>query len=188
MVIFIIRHCDKPRDKKNPCCSHIGYKRAEYWREYFRDYKNMTTYTAGFSTTPNQCLKGFSYLSDKHCQHSQRMLLTSHIIGKPIQYQYCIGDEKRLVNDIMKKKEENSLIVWQHEGIPKILNYLNISNTIDSSLYNQVIKINDNKLLSNAGKEDNWINICAFFGIISLFGFFCLRKVFCSKRQDYIRI
>jgi hypothetical protein len=119
------------------------------------------------------------------------MLLTSHIIGKPIQYNYCIGDEKRLVNDIMKKPNENSLIVWQHEGIPKILDYLHFPNKIDPSLYNQVIKINENKLLSmktNIGRENDWIPYYTFFGIITLFGLFCLRKCLFSKRQEYITI
>ena len=101
----------------------------------------MTTYTAGFNSEP--CLKDFHYSSNKHCQHSQRMLITSDIIGKPIQYQYCIGDEKRLIKDVMKQ-DVDSLIVWQHDGILKILKHLNIHSDVDTSLYNQVIIFNTN--------------------------------------------
>ena len=192
MVILIIRHCDKPYDKNNPCCSEEGYKRAEMWKNYFKNYTNLITYTAGFRTNPSQCLKNFSYYSNKHCQHSQRMLLTSYIIGKPILYNYCIGDEKRLVNDVIKRKDADSLIVWQHEGIPKILDYMNIPNyrKIDTSLYDQVIIINNNKLLSmnrQTDDENDWISMA--FVMITLFGLglFCVTRLF-SKRREYVSI
>jgi hypothetical protein len=195
MVILIIRHCDKPHDKHNPCCSDIGYKRAKYRKDYFKDI-NFTIYTAGFRTEPNQCLKDFSYMSNKYCQHSQRMLLTANIIGKPIKYQYCIGDEKKLVHDVMKQKE-NSLIIWQHKGIYTILDYLNISNhhIIDTSLYGQVIMINtDTQLMSSSliemssysSNNNIWIYICIFFTFVFGIGF-CIKNL-CLKINRYIPI
>jgi hypothetical protein len=161
MVILIIRHCDKPTDDNNPCCSKKGYERAEYWKRYFQHYNNLTTYTAGFRTRPDQCLKDFPFNSNHKCQHSQRMLLTSYIIGKPIRSGYCVGDEKKLVRDL--NKDENSLIVWEHDGISKILRLLNVKYPykIDSSRYDQVITINYDKLLSTnfRRQHDNNNNI-----------------------------
>ena len=36
--IWIIRHCDKPNDHNNPCCSDVGYERSIGWANYFKDY------------------------------------------------------------------------------------------------------------------------------------------------------
>ena len=142
-TIYIIRHCDKPKNDNNPCCSKKGYNRSHKWKDYFKSY-NITIYTTGFSTNQNHCIQSLPFFPNYKCQHSQRMLLTSYIIGKSlhnIHYNYCVGNEKQMIQDVMEYEKNDVLIVWQHEHIRNILDYLQIdhSNNINIGEYNQVI-------------------------------------------------
>jgi hypothetical protein len=183
--VYIIRHCEKP--KKGPCCSDKGYRRAEEWKEYFKNY-NLTIYTAGFSTKASKCVSYLHYLPDKDCQHSQRMFLTAHIIGKDTRSNYCIGDEKELVKDVLKEPND-VLIVWQHNGIAKIMNYLKIPpHHINTKDYNNIIVGNFYEIQSHPYNYNGLLIVLGVFIVITITHFIhnCIKRF--HRRRNYISI
>lgn len=103
--IWIIRHCDKGRDK-TPCCSDVGYTRAQLWGDYFirkitsTPSSNITIISSGYSpissvsdkrecpmAKPKWAETEWTETKSDHtqnCQASQRMYLTAKIIGEKL--------------------------------------------------------------------------------------------------------
>ncbi len=111
--VWIIRHCDKPIDTKNPCCSDSGYKRSLGWANYFQQhieytYPPINIITSNYNSK-NKCIKHVLH-ERTNCQKSQRMFLTTHYLSSqlsnlkyeisPINIDYCIGDNGKVFDHI----------------------------------------------------------------------------------------
>lgn len=156
--IWFLRHCDKPNNNNNPCCTNIGYKRAIAWGNYLKTKikkkSQIKFYASGFSQN-KICINHKKYRSNKKCQKSQRMLLTSNFIhvnftndddyavNNFININYCIGDEKYLLNDIIQSENQYNdiIVVWEHVGIINMLNQLGVKITPWSDKYGDVYNI-----------------------------------------------
>jgi hypothetical protein len=140
--IWLLRHCDKPSNNESPCCSSIGYQRAENWFFYLTKYLNKNNKIAIYSSNYNEkklCLKNNNYIPDYNCQKSQRMFLTAYYIHnkltsnnfqikKNINLHYCIGNKIDLINNIIVNEDiDDAIIVWEHKEIIEIIRYFNIN-------------------------------------------------------------
>jgi len=144
--IWLLRHCDKPVNNDSPCCSPIGYVRADNWYYYFDRYLDKNDNIVIYSSNYNEkkiCIPFLNsqYTPNINCQKSQRMFLTAYYIlnqltnnkyhvKNNINLDYCIGYKPQLLNDIMKNKKINDVIVvWEHKEIIDIIRYFNIKLT-----------------------------------------------------------
>jgi hypothetical protein len=172
--LWIIRHCDKGNHNSDPCCNINGYERSKNWYNYFNLYikNNCYIYGANYNNDDNdKCININGYQTNKNCQKSQRMFLTSLYIFytfeniQNLNINYCIGDYKDLTKSAYKQEYDNVIIVWEHDEIIDIINYIGIDlekwpNDIDG--YNLVFMVNidSNKLYYDCYNfEDNNI-IC----------------------------
>ena len=141
--IWIIRHCDKPKQISNPCCSNIGYDRAKNWHLYFQKYFTKKNIIEIYSSNYNEkkvCLKDNNYQlnPNKSCQKSQRMFLTANYIQENLKQKYnvfkknnlnyCVGEKNKLLKNIFKNDDilTDIVLVWEHKEIVKIINEFGI--------------------------------------------------------------
>lgn len=142
--IWLLRHCDKPKDPYNPCCSHKGYERSNQWATYFNKYLNPKHYIKLYSSNFNEnkiCLAkndtNHIPIPDNQCQKSQRMFLTASSIynnlslllniSPQINSNYCIGESSMLMKSVVKNTEfTDILIIWEHHEIIDIIREFNI--------------------------------------------------------------
>jgi hypothetical protein len=150
----MIRHCDKANDE-NPCCSSLGYERANAWHIVFdtlitESLLHIYAPSADYSTL---CKPNLELMKDSSCQKSQRMGITAMLIQYNINipatmhFNYCSGDHHDLVQDINhnKKKIENALVVWQHSEMVDMVNDWGVSlsswpENLDD-IYNLIFKL-----------------------------------------------
>jgi len=127
--IWFLRHCDKPHNPVNPCCTDLGYDRANHWYRYFADRikhnQPLAIYTSGFNEK-RVCINNTRHLSTKYCQKSQRMYLTALAIQREIPQSilhssYCVGDYRRLLRDIRLSTLQNIIVVWEHNEIIQMI-------------------------------------------------------------------
>lgn len=146
--IWIIRHCDKPSNKNNPCCSEIGYKRANAWYQYFQTYlkkdDKIKIITSNYDFKKSCIPQGLPLINtatpNSQCQKSQRMWITGYYIfsnlrvnmkfqlHNQINSEYCVGQYKEMLHHIMNKDTEttDAIIVWEHNEIIDIIRHLGI--------------------------------------------------------------
>jgi len=132
--IWLIRHCDKPSDKTNPCCTNYGYDRANNWYNYFNQYIESEPYIyASNYNEKKQCTVSNYYISDSECQKSQRMFLTAQAISDSINYMkddvnidFCTGQYADLIDTTNTIKNNDIIIVWEHTEIVDMINYIGI--------------------------------------------------------------
>jgi len=141
--IWLLRHCDKPDNVRNDCCSNNGYARSNHWHLYFERYffplgqNKIKIYTSNFhSSKTNICIHNINHIDDKTCQHSQRMYLTSNYlynslnkqnITSIINFDYCVGSYVDMIHNINNiTNYTDIIIVWEHQEIVDIINYFNI--------------------------------------------------------------
>lgn len=138
--IWIIRHCDKPNNPKNPCCSDTGYDRSIGWANYFKDYlgnnnNRINIITSDFHSK-TKCVDKLNHTKN-NCQKSQRMLLTTYYLSKQlldmnykidtINLNYCVGDSGKIFHHIQTMKNTNDIIlVWEHHEIVDFIRKYNI--------------------------------------------------------------
>jgi hypothetical protein len=89
-TIYLIRHCDKVYDgdsnsDANPCCSDLGYDRANGWPYFFNRLYDADKQVYLYSTLADYhaeglCKPNLVFNLDKECQRSQRMTMTSLLI------------------------------------------------------------------------------------------------------------
>jgi len=150
--LWIIRHCDKPSNDRDPCCSDKGYERSINWVNFFNKYlqkqEYIKIYTSGFREKNNYIcdaneINSFNISSTKKCQKSQRMIITSEILYDSLKNnsydkitldnKYCIGDEKQLymqiMNDYNNNRISNSIVVWEHLSIIDLIHKFDIQIT-----------------------------------------------------------
>lgn len=160
--IWLLRHCDKPKDNQNPCCNQLGYFRANQWHTYFERYFDSKTiikiYTSGFynENKNNLCEIAINkYPENKKCKKSRRMWLTANIINNTLSKKYnlkgkinddyCSGDYKKIIKNIKenKKKYTDSIIVWQHHEIIDIIKHydIKIDKWINKNIYDILFMI-----------------------------------------------
>jgi hypothetical protein len=138
--IWLIRHCDKPADKNNSCCSDYGYKHSDNWYKYFKKYISSPPYIYGanYNNEQNQCATdydyNYNYNSKIDCQKSQRMYLTAQAINKSIRFSkddvnidYCTGQYKELAKNTRNINNNDIIVVWEHSEIVDIINYFGIN-------------------------------------------------------------
>jgi hypothetical protein len=155
--IWILRHCDKPQNNDNPCCSKNGVIRSQYWNNYFNQYLNTNSaikiYTSSFRKSCTICVPNTKYIARRYCEKSQRMLETTLYIYKSMLFnnvhintEYCVGDEKYLAQNILSNVlYTDIIIVWEHIKISKIIEYLGFNmNEWKHDIYDMVIRINKN--------------------------------------------
>jgi len=141
--IWFIRHCDKPFDYKNPCCSEYGYKRAENWDHYLTKYltreDSIKIVTSNFNTN-KVCMMDLNRNPDYYCQKSQRMYLTSHLIyenmrkitayniSSHINKNFCVGQAKKMLISIFKTEFSYSdiILVWEHKEMIDLIQSFDI--------------------------------------------------------------
>lgn len=139
--IWIIRHCDKPNNHKNPCCSDSGYERSIGWANYFKDYlgNKINIITSDFHSK-TICVDKLNHTKN-NCQKSQRMFLTTHYLSKQlldmnynietINLNYCVGDSGKIFNHIQNMKNHNRnindiILIWEHNEIINFIRKYNI--------------------------------------------------------------
>ena len=139
--IWIIRHCDKPNNPKNPCCSDIGYERSIGWANYFKHYlgNNINIITSNFHSN-TICVDNLNH-SKNNCQKSQRMTLTTYYLSKEllnlnckiqtINLNYCIGDSGKIFHHIQTMKYHNKnaidiILIWEHHEIVNFIRKYNV--------------------------------------------------------------
>jgi hypothetical protein len=147
--IWLIRHCDKPKDHNNPCCSDKGYIRANSWHYYFLPFWNSHDTVKIITSSFNEkkiCLPHVYPYSFREtgntCQKSQRMWITgyylynnlytttvSNLLSK-INSDYCIGQYKDMLHHVLErnyvKKTSDLIIVWEHNEIIDIIHHFDI--------------------------------------------------------------
>ena len=154
--IWFIRHCDKPDNNDNPCCSNLGLQRAHVWPSYFKTHlptheNAALIYTSGFSQDKQCTNNGYdNAFRKKNCPSSQRMWLTSNILYqnlqpqvKKIHHPFCVGDYKNMIKNILehgKDKKKNGkgknkllddiIVVWEHEEIVDMLRELDVKTNL----------------------------------------------------------
>lgn len=126
--IWIIRHCDKPSDPNNPCCSERGYERANAWADFFLSrVKNPVFFASNYHENKTCGIRAHHY--NRVCQKSQRMYLTAEAIqsvfpGAPIYTDFCVGEKRRLVDNIRHVNATDTVLVWEHHEIVEIVRIL----------------------------------------------------------------
>ena len=142
--IWLIRHCDKPKNPKNPCCSDLGYARASQWHSYFAKYIEPKSKIQIYASNYNenlQCMMPPSFFYDSmantHCQKSQRMFITANTLYSNLHSthdhvnlisKYCVGEKRQLIDDILRDDTiEDSIVVWEHHEIIQIIREFGIS-------------------------------------------------------------
>lgn len=139
-TVYIIRHCDDIEDD-SPCCSLVGYDRANTWNRLFDaalEDKKLTLYSPGADyDTATQCKPNIKITNQSSCQKSQRMALTAKLINYnsnsevDVKMDYCTGQYQKVVSDITDAAADvqRALIVWQHTEIVSIINAWNVPLT-----------------------------------------------------------
>jgi hypothetical protein len=179
--LYIMRHCEK--NSRSDCCSIEGMKNIKF----YDDVKINKIYTAGFSTK-EKCLDNLSYTRNKHCQHSKRMIITSHLLNEKlntsIDYSLCTGQEKLLLKKIFNETG-NILLVWNQQGIKKI--YKKLNQKLKKVEYNKIYQISTTKKINFYKKSIVKKKIFLFFVflILILLNLFVIYKVFFERRRYY---
>jgi len=138
--LWLIRHCDKPKSSKNPCCSELGYERAKNWYHYFKIHFKKSSIIKIYSSNFNEkkvCINNILYNPNAICQKSQRMFLTAYYLKETLQKFYkfqenininfCVGDKNNLLNDILKNKNvTDTILIWEHKEIINIIRFFGI--------------------------------------------------------------
>jgi hypothetical protein len=148
--IWLVRHCDKPKDTNNPCCSEMGYQRANMWYQYFQSWLNPENKIKVITSRFNKkkvCIPNIDTNiendSDNKCQKSQRMWITGFYIYRDLQIkfnlhsimntQYCIGQYKEMLKHILDKEKNkekddttDAIIVWEHNEMIDIIQHFGI--------------------------------------------------------------
>jgi hypothetical protein len=163
--IWLIRHCDKPKNPENPCCSEMGYRRANSWYQYFQLWlkpENIVKIVTSEFNKKKVCISGITTGSNSQCQKSQRMWITgfyiySHLqtnmsiqIQSIINTRYCIGQYKEMLENIMEKNADDStdaIIVWEHNEIIDIIRHfgIKIDNWKNEKIYDIVFLLDVKK-------------------------------------------
>jgi hypothetical protein len=94
--IWIIRHCDKPKNKKNPCCSSVGFQRAEQWHHYFEKYfdskSKIQIISSGYSENKNDnCILSKQNTNHPQCKKSQRMWVTANVLNQTLSKKFIVS-------------------------------------------------------------------------------------------------
>jgi hypothetical protein len=138
--LWLIRHCDKPKSSKNPCCSELGYERAKNWYHYFKIHFKKNSIIKIYSSNFNEkkvCINNILYNPNSNCQKSQRMFLTAYYLQETLQKFYkfqenininfCVGEKNKLVNSILDNyKVSDVILVWEHKEIIDIIRHFQI--------------------------------------------------------------
>ena len=161
--LWIIRHCDKPKDKRNPCCSNEGYTRSEKWADYFQKYivygTEINMLSSNYRDTRKICIADTNYTNtttNNRCQKSQRMALTTHYLTKKLLEHYTIYNKTQI------ERQNNPFCVGSSE---KIVSYVKekISSTSKNKNVNKNVNTNTQFIL--VWEHNEIIDIIRQFGI-----------------------
>ena len=181
--LWLLRHCDKPKDNKNPCCSEIGKERTKYWIHYFlkvfNKEKSIQFYTSNFRSNEESCMnEKMVYQTNDKCQKSQRMFYTTYYIQKEfiknnfnvnpqININFCIGENSNLLQTILKNADAtDSILIWEHDEIIDIIRKFNIQINKWKSKYRHLydiifmIDLKSNKLYYECFDYRNYTYYC----------------------------
>lgn len=163
--VYIIRHCDEI-DDTSPCCSLLGYERANTWNRVFDsilESSPMTIYTPGAELAGIPLCKPNIKITDfgSSCQKSQRMAITAQLIKYNLQsnvnmeMNYCSGEYQQVVTDINAAAStvDNALVVWKHTEVSNMINLWNVPLTkwpSDLDVFDVVFRLN---FTSNSDKH-----------------------------------
>lgn len=160
--IWFLRHCDKPADPHNPCCTPHGLLRTTHWASYLTPLINASTdsvslYASGFQPSSYPlCPPLLEGRGKPSCPHSQRMFVTAHHLRQelikgpsflhspPVWSQGCVGDWKHMWNHLVQSPSLASIVIWEHNEIIDILRHasgLPIGPWEDNNLYNLVFHL-----------------------------------------------
>jgi hypothetical protein len=130
--IWILRHCDKPRD--GPCCSALGYERAYAWGAYLSHRVPAAAsvlYLEAGASSPRRCGVPANHSRapvDAQCQRSERLRITSRILqdvlARPfvVHGGYCTGDARGILRRLARETAAtDAVIVWEHTEIASLL-------------------------------------------------------------------
>jgi len=156
--IWFLRHCDKPHNKDNPCCSKKGYQRANNWHLYFQTWIPQTSriaiYTSSFHEK-KMCIQNTNSINtNKQCQKSQRMWITAQTIYnnlhiyfpfyKTIHSNFCIGEYKKVLQHIKKDALSftDAIVIWEHTEIIEMIRALGIETKhVHNNIYHLVFLV-----------------------------------------------
>jgi hypothetical protein len=104
--IWFIRHCNKPKNNQNPCCSTDGYNYAQQLHTFFEDAIDPLSSTlliipSGFKKKVNCVENANEYnnhtiktKADHRCQRSQRMYITGTLLYENMVSKYTFLEEE----------------------------------------------------------------------------------------------
>jgi len=137
----MLRHCDKPIDPRDSCCSDVGHQREQRWSTFLHRYLDkgsiIKLYASNFHSIQT-CGYHIDYTlmtttPKKHCQKSQRMYSSAYCIKKNLEslkYEVisyidtnnCIGQETDVLHSITNSTQvTDAILIWQHDEILDII-------------------------------------------------------------------
>ena len=129
--VWFVRHCDKPPQDSNPCCSAKGIRRMTQWgqfmKAYLSDNATVQILTAADSTT--EVCSVDRAPRNPVCQLSARFHESSRYIQNALQIpthleeRLCIGQSELLAHRINATRDQYSdtIVVWEHRDMARVL-------------------------------------------------------------------
>ena len=147
--LWMLRHCDKPIDDADSCCSDVGHQREQKWSIFLHRYLDqedsfIEMYASNFRTIQT-CNYNINYelmtsTPRKHCQRAQRMYSSAYYIKenleslnysiiKNIDTNNCIGEESAVIHSITNSTHTitDAILIWQHDEIMEIIRSFGIT-------------------------------------------------------------
>lgn len=143
----MLRHCDKPIDDADSCCSDVGHQREQKWSMFLHKYLDqddsvIEMYASNFRRIQT-CNYNINYelmssVPRKNCQRAQRMYSSAYYIKenleslnyniiKNIDTNNCIGEESAVVQSITNSTQiTDAILIWQHDEIIEIIRSFDI--------------------------------------------------------------
>ena len=171
--LWMIRHCDKPINDADSCCSDFGHQREQKWSIFLHKYLDQENsviemYASNFRTIQT-CNYNINYefmtsTPRKNCQRAQRMYSSAYYIKenleslnytivKNINTNNCIGEESDVVHSINNSTQiTDAILIWQHDEILQIIRSFGINandfSKSDKYIYDVafMLDISSNKL------------------------------------------
>ena len=142
--IWILRHCDKPENPKNPCCSEYGKIRFQSWNQYFMrqnipQENSIQIIGSNYDDSKSKCVVSNQQKTNEKCNYSQRMVESSLYLQESMMMYFpnvgldtttfCSTQTTKLALSIYQNHTKNHhvILVWSHTEIIDLLRTMGIS-------------------------------------------------------------
>lgn len=119
-TVYIVRHCDKPDDDNDPCCSQKGCQRSAALVPFFN---RLLTKSPRYLIGPGY--QGISACKQRSQRAIQTLMPLSQFYNIPILNRYCTEQTQEQARDILcMNTSDTIIIVWDHDHIASLIGYL----------------------------------------------------------------